>query len=129
MKTLFKINSATQQAADFKIGIIKKVMGKCSIDYDRWVNLVFELGCRYAEQHITDNKLCQALLTNPDFYYWDWWLITFIEDDETLLQFPKILNPSSYTLEKERLLRLMDTADMFDRFLKSNNKLNEFTKI
>lgn len=121
--TKFKINTATSKAAVANITIMEAIMHRTGITYNEWVLCLFETGCRFIERNIEDEFTRRRLLQQQCFGFWDWWLVIFITDDESLLQFHSVNSLTIYELEKQRLLSLMDTNTQFRYFLKSNSML------
>lgn len=116
----FKINTATHTAALSKAGQLTALMQRTGITYEQWINCLFETGCRFIERNVADEFSQNRLLKEETFGYWDWWMVIFINDDETLLQFHTVNSPEIYTIEKQRLISLMDTNSQFRYFLKAN---------
>ncbi|HMR84958.1 MAG TPA: hypothetical protein PKE30_17555 [Niabella sp.] len=123
MKTVFKINSATEQAATQKMTVIRNVLTKFKMSHEDWSTCVFEFGCRFIEQYITNEKVQQSLLCNEKLGFWDWWIMLFIEDDEVLLNF-QINGLKAYRHEKRVLLEYKEAYNHFNYFLISNGKFN-----
>lgn len=125
MKTKFKINSATQQVGNEKIFVVYKMITRCNMTHGDWVSVLFETGCRFVEKRLPFKALQKSLLTDASLGFWDWWMLIFIEDDETLLTFNNVISFSIYAEEKDRLIHLKEAEDQFNYFLQSNKKLNE----
>lgn len=125
----FKINTATEQAATQKMEIAASLMRKCGISYQEWADVLFETGCRFIEKNVKQQHLQKCLLQNSKLGFWDWWLILSLEDDEQLVSYPAVKGLSSYILEKERLLNLLEPVKQFDFFLIKNDKLNALEKV
>jgi len=125
MKTKFKINNATQQAGNEKIFIVYKMISRCNMKHEDWVKILFETGCVFVEKHMLLKGVQAALLTDTSLGFWDWWMLLFISDDETLLTFNNVVTRETYAAEKKRMLQLKEAEDQFRYFLQSNKKLNE----
>lgn len=122
MKTKFKINNATEKAVNEKTFIVYKMILHCNMTHDDWSSVLFEVGCEFVEKYMPYKAIQTSLLTDGKLGFWDWWLMLFIEDDETLLTFDSI---HSYAIEKRHLLDLNEAENQFRYFLQSNKKLNE----
>lgn len=121
----FKINSATHQCAVQKMHIINSIQIKCGISYEQWVLLFFETGCLLLEKQIARKFMIDALLTNKELGYWEWFLVFYLEHDETLLDFIAVQNYEAYKNEKKKLIDLYETRSQVSIFLKYNKILND----
>lgn len=129
MSNKFKINTATEKAAVQKMEVAASILKKCGMSYQDWADVLFETGCRFIEKNIRQPNIRTCLLQNHNLGFWDWWLVLWLEDDETILNYPAVTNALTYIQEKERLLNLMEPVKQFDFFLTSNAKLNELEKV
>ena len=93
----------TAATGDKMIQDSRTVMSKVGIDYEQWVNLLFDLGCLYAERNAPAYML-DALLQNKVFGYWDWWLVQWMNDDKVLQYMDGITSLSIYKREKLSLI-------------------------
>ncbi len=119
----FKINTATQKAAIQKMEVAASIMRKAHIDASQWSAILFNVGCKFIEQNIADTQLQQRLLQDEKLCFWDWFIIVFINDDETLLNYHHINNAATYTSEKERIIYVLQCTNQLQYFLKSNKEL------
>jgi hypothetical protein len=129
MKQVFKINSATQQAANQKLNVIRGIIKRKNIGHDNWMSLLFELGYQFIERHIRDAETRDALLKDRTYRYWDWWMVVFINDDESILDDRNVKDLLTYTREKTVLIHLCETYDLFKQFLRSNPMIGHVGKI
>lgn len=127
MKTLFKINNATAQAASAKKEVIAEIKRRCGLTDEAWLNTMFETGCQFVEKEIAHQYFADALLMNSEFGYWDWWVVFYTQHDETLLDYVAVRNAKTYGIEKSNLLSLFEASNQFSYFLKSNRHLNGIT--
>lgn len=96
--TYIKINSHTQQQAMKAKGTLHNILESSGCTKDEWTAILFEIGCRFAEIEFED---AFDRITNPKRGFWGWWLQTWLEDDQTLLE--SGLDLSNYQQIKEEL--------------------------
>jgi hypothetical protein len=80
-----KPNSHTQQQAAAKQETVALICKQAGITRDEWVALLFETGCRWAENNSETKEQCKSNLENSDKGYWAWWICEFIADDQWLI--------------------------------------------
>lgn len=124
MKTVFKINPGTQQAASLKIEAAQQMMRTANITKDEWLMLIFETGCAFVEQNTYLKPLWAPLLQNEQIGFWDWWLILWTEDDELLLKINTVNNFKAYKRMKIGLINNEAATFQFHQFLRRNKFIN-----
>lgn len=116
-----KATNKTAQAANEKITISKSVMQSAGIEYEQWANLLFDLGCLFAEKYAPPGW-AECLLQNKALGYWDWWLVQFMDDDKTLQYIDGITSQRIYQREKLNLLYRQEVKEDFNHLL---SRINE----
>jgi hypothetical protein len=124
MKSMFKINTATNTAAVEKLEVVEKIKSLCGLTDEIWLHTMFDTGCRFVEMHIDPSFKANALLMDSEFGFWAWWISFYTQHDETLLDYVSVKTPKQYGLKKQTLLTLFEARKQFDHFLNAISKLH-----
>lgn len=89
--------SHTAASAAQAVNIKQSICKAAGLSKEDWSNVLFESGCAWAEMSAPTMSIAQAWLTEPKFGFWADWLMSFIRDDEWLLEHKVSLNPERYT--------------------------------
>lgn len=112
MKTMNK----TALEVTEKMNISRSVMQSAHINYEQWINLMFDFGCLFAEKYAPSGwAIC--LLQNKAVGYWDWWLMQYMNDDKVLQYIGGITSPAIYKREKLNLLYSGEVKKEFNQLL------------
>lgn len=120
MKTACKKTTHIQQHAELLRQTITDVCACTGISREERTMILFEYGCRFAEERIQEPEWQHDMLTQPENGYWAWWMQQFAEDDKMLLLcYRKAGLPPHYSYmdDKEYMLCSDATLERFKHFV------------
>jgi len=109
-----KPNSETQKACTSAADTVQQVLERVHITRDKWVSIMFEMGCQLVEQQVHDVETRKLILENVRYGFWSWWLSVFIQHDAMLME-NRII--SGYKAEKSKMLSSIEIDFSGDNFL------------
>jgi hypothetical protein len=109
-----KPNSKTQQHCNSAADTVQEVLERVHISRDKWLLIMFEMGCRLVEQQVHDEQSRKDILENVRYGFWSWWLSVFIQHDAMLME-----NNITryYTAYKKRMLSSIEIDFSGENFL------------
>ena len=85
-RTFIKPNSHAQVQGRRSVEVVRTICARIGITKDRWLELMFETGCRFVHHREPHYPAAVATLTNPDEGFWAFWLATWMKDDAEILE-------------------------------------------